>query len=322
MIDLRALQQGQNYTSIDPQALLPSTRYGSLPRRFPDYPNEFEVSRQQRPNYYGSLPRNFERSMNANYYDRMCQRDVYNPNYNDDLNTRRGMYGPTQKQADDMLLSQYANYVNNQINAAGFLDDPYESQPVYNEMIPDYTSTQPLQDFTTFERPSQTYMPTYIQSQPVTPFMQDVADPLPRVQPYQSMTYDPRLASTGDYVYSRREQNYGTRPSQPIGNYGNYNYPYRNVRTDSILYPDYANQNLPQRSQYWNTMPASYMSQHNNNYDIRWPTYSQQVKPYYASTQPRPQPQPYSGMSTSMWAGENRPRGRTMQRTQPSRWNY
>lgn len=285
MIDLRALQQRQNYTSIGgdqaAQQQRLTGRYGSLPRR--GVQDQYSSSSYtRRPNYYGSLPRNFESNMLNDYYDGTnyplttnyqplnqysrstlgldrpsYQQQLFDENLTsqrrplsfDDLSTRQytNEYGP--KQADDMLLSQYASYVNNQINAAGFLDDPYEVQKY--ELTPDYTPTQPpLQDLTTFDR--QQYMPSYVQSQPVTPFMQDIADPLPR---QQQMTYDP--LKSGDYVYSRREQNYGSRPAQPVGNYGNYNYPHRNVRAaaDSLMYPEY------NKSRYWNTMPTSLYGQ-------------------------------------------------------------
>lgn len=321
---------------------------------------------RQRLNYYGSLPRNFETSgMMSDYYDADLQYpplsqqipsvysrsaaqldqpasyypfvDELNPRRRpmsyDDLTTRHASlideYGSAEnrKAADDMLLSQYANYVNNQITAAGFLDDPllYEgsARPTCADLIPDYTSTQPLPDYTTFDRP-QTYLPSYFQSQP---FLLDVADPFSRVQqPYQSMTYDPRLSSTtGDYVYSRKEQNYGSRPTQPIGNYGNYNYPHRNVRVaaDSLLYPtDYLNQNQAtniyrsdqRRPTYWSTPTSLYTDTrlppttnlYGRQHDV-YPTdpyaprnyplnnnYEQSRRSYLCSTQPKAHPQPYS----------------------------
>lgn len=445
MIDLRALQQRQNYTSIDQQDLnpRPGLRYGSLPRRVQQSYGTDSYS-TQRPNYYGSLPRNFERgSLTNDLYDGLYPnlQDVYpqsqrtqysrsslglDPPYQqqfneelptqrrplsyDDLTGRQGSfvndYGPgildqtQRKQADDMLLSQYANYVNSQINAAGFLDDPYETsqmkttQPYNIDLTPDYTPTQPILDMTTFDRlaggQQSTYMPSYVQSQTVTPFHQEVAEPLSRLQPggvydprlqtasydprlqsglqygaynpnlqsglQSSLNYDPRLSRTsGDYVYSRREQNYGSRPTQPIGNYGNYNL--RSLRGgDPLTYPDYLNQNLqqPQRQRYFNTMPSSSIysqrglldpmsfqgqqnvydrqtatsvteppmhqsvNRYNNNYaDERWPLQgqAQQLKPYSCSTQPRPQPQPYT---SSMYASRI---GKRAPSLPPNRWN-
>jgi hypothetical protein len=466
MIDLRSLQQQQQPRSWDTAAdynRLPtsSQRYGSLPRRSNQAADQYLDATSRRSNLYGSLPRNFER---ADLYDELYtlsqqQQQIpstytrsaaqldrqYYPAYIDPAPVRRRPasyddltgrqyatddYGATRRlddYSDDMLLSQYANYVNTQINAAGFLDDPlmiptssaYPTSQAYSAgatyptpagqgylagytgvATPDYTP--PLADYTYADRVHQA------QSQPVPSYVSDFAAEIPRASlagqnaaydvrnatydvrnaaydqrstatygprmttsmydqrlptydqrlPDQRLptydqcltdqrlptytqrpTYDARLpmydqrlslydrlpsaTTSGDYVYSRREQNYGTRPTQPIGNYGNYGY--RTTRPGD----PYSGSNY-QRQSAWNTLPASmytgdqrwdtsrnYQIQPTDygqrSFDDRWPVgYGQeqqrQKASYLCSTQPKAQPQPYGQANQSAFLARCRER--------------
>ncbi|KAI6175357.1 hypothetical protein M3Y97_00680100 [Aphelenchoides bicaudatus] len=368
--------------------------YGSLPRNFErgdlyDSTGFYSLPQQQLPSAYTRSAAQLDRQYYPSYFDTTPVRR--RPASYDDLTGRLAADNLTSRQfaaddynaarrvdeygtnvADDMLLSQYANYVNTQINAAGFLDDPlltetnrYAGQS-YPSASQNYLSgtTYP----STYPASAQAYIATYpgvatpdytpplsdytyadrvfnAQSQPVASYITDYAGELPRVNipnqsiynqrsatydprlqptydlslPSGSATYDPRLSTTtGDYVYSRRENNYGSRPAQPIGNYGNF--AYQTMRAGN------PNLNAYQQRSTWNTLPASYITNPQwestqrlptslydrqqvvqptdlyaqRSFDERWPAgYSQQPQriPYSCSTQPRAVPQPYSQTS-------------------------
>ncbi|KAI6220813.1 hypothetical protein M3Y99_01590700 [Aphelenchoides fujianensis] len=394
LMDLRAANANNTWSSgavgDDWQTPTRSTRprdraydgaYGSLPRGYSDrdqwdstatYP---PANRRSQP--YGSLPRDFERWMDVEGADGWLNQYPTAsrfPSAGRRFGTRIDEYGvprsarTTAPAEDTTLLSDYANYVNAQINAAGFLDDP---DGVYAQS----TRRQPLLYTTTVDeagmlRPTAPYYDpadfgedlamrraNASMMRPQVPFVGSADDvyTLPPAARYPTasstarsrygQTFGTPMVSsmpstllqqpspTADFVYSRREANYGARPQQPIGDYGNF---------ELRRAMDYANRN-PMSGEEWRqtggTFPrtdptAAYWAQQqqplgydvlggiggsfapppsfrtprqpppNGNWDARWPqsapnTYTRPPPMYACSTQPRPQPQPYYHLSPS-----------------------
>ncbi|CAD5219158.1 unnamed protein product [Bursaphelenchus okinawaensis] len=320
MIDLRNLHS----YDLDDNTLINSmmNQYGS-PRQ--------DTTRQTRTNMYnryGSLPRDFERTNyertnfdNTPYYppsnipglysgsaQNLYQQDRYkapisdrnfnsvNPYCtlprNNNFQRYSNLSYPSQEQiqCNDAILTQYASYVNDQIDNAGFIDDFNYPTTIRQENILDQPQ-RPVPDYYSYQQIPNQYATSRVIQQPL---MQQTMPTY--LQP-----------TTTDYVYSRRDNNYGSRPIQPIGDYGNVlynriklNQPTNDLRNDNTSDPYAAySMNRPQRT--WNTLPSpyalqpSYRSPHiplNNNFNEPWPC-PQYPRSYHYSTQPRPQPQPY-----------------------------
>ncbi|KAI6206833.1 hypothetical protein M3Y94_00959000 [Aphelenchoides besseyi] len=326
--------------------------YGSLPRGYTNERDQWDTqiyAQRGRAQPYGSLPRDFERWMDVEGAE-----ELYRPSR---FGTRR--YGAriddygrrAQPTEDTTLLSDYANYVNAQINAAGFLDDPTQLESTPARQRPAYLADDPtvyrpptsrydtMDDNYSIRRPTQSILRSH------APFVGSADDvyTTTRYPPGTTMTR-PRYGAgpmtlqkqspSADFVYSRREANYGARPVQPIGDYGNYelrramDYANRNpVGVDPWQQPtayqtptgyqqsvgyqqptNYPSTQLPSNLTYGTYTPAYRTPRQpvntmplNGNWDVRWPTtqptYPPRMPSYTCSTQPRPQPQPYYQLS-------------------------
>lgn len=367
MIDLRYLGQDGRYnppTAVMSDFSRPSRQYGSLPRS--------SALKQRLPqgynyaNMYGSLPRDFERAgiiqseayppndipglysksaqnlNNLPMRSSMMEQDMYN-NYNNPYCTlpRQSRARPqffddsaAPMLSNDAMLSQYANYVNSQIDNAGFWNDPMDyandlRQPMdtitrqamdpstrqqqYNSLTRqgiDPITRQPIMDPLRQQLLDPYYQPSvesyaYQQIPQEYAFSQQVYQPVP--QYVQQQPYN-------DYVYSRREGNYGSRPLQSVGDYGNIHRPRIMKPRSDVINQNYMDMYDPMSSympmtpsyRQYSTLPSNTLSSLqdpyrpkyqplNNNYNEPWPTTSL-LRPYMTSSQPRSLQQPYTGM--------------------------
>ncbi|KAE9548147.1 hypothetical protein FO519_008641, partial [Halicephalobus sp. NKZ332] len=250
MIDLRYLQQ-QPYSRLANQPLPSSDyastvpHYGSLPRI--DYPAKNRIppgsqlrdftSRRNQSYGYGSLPRNYERYLDSMEQSLMGssssrapgnlsrsllnlnQTENYLPSYtqNQQRSFARSANYIDQMAMDDMLLnrqtapgggnmlSQYANYLNNQFLLTQ--RDSYE-EPLREPFGLSPPMPPPMEDFSTNYPQAHQYYSTTT-NQPVPNYTNQIDQSVyGRAGPSQ--------------VYSRTERNYGSRPTQVFGDYGNY----------------------------------------------------------------------------------------------------
>ena len=192
--------------------------YGSLPRNYERYLDSMEQSLMgssssrlpgnlsrsllnlnQTDAYLPSYPQNQQRAFtrSANCIDQMAMDDLF---LNRQLNQ-----APMRTTGGGNMLSQYANYLNNQFllsqrdNYEDPLREPFDLSP---PMPP------PMEDFSvTYPQAHQYYSTTL--DQPVPSYANQLDSSLyGRTGPSQ--------------VYSRTERNYGSRPTHVVGDYGNY----------------------------------------------------------------------------------------------------
>uniref|UniRef100_A0AC34PZ65 Uncharacterized protein n=1 Tax=Panagrolaimus sp. JU765 TaxID=591449 RepID=A0AC34PZ65_9BILA len=233
--------------------------YGSLPRI--DYParnrlntglRDFSSRSNQNQMYnYGSLPRNYERYLDSmeqslmaptmpnvseNYsrsLSNLNQMDSYYPQYLQQQQQQQPqMFTRSANQIDQMpfddmflsgnlnqipsnvtgrgdMVSQYANYLNNQFLSAQ--RDAYDDQMAMTNQL-DYSPPMPppMKDINLpYNQPRPYYSSNPMLDQSIPNYLNQT-DQMMFEQPGPSQ------------VYSRNERNYGSRPSQMIGDYGNY----------------------------------------------------------------------------------------------------
>uniref|UniRef100_A0A7E4UYB0 C2 domain-containing protein n=1 Tax=Panagrellus redivivus TaxID=6233 RepID=A0A7E4UYB0_PANRE len=294
----------------------PPYSYGSLPRNYERYldstfndDSRFAQNILPQPSMPMTAPSNISRSMynlnqTENYYPQFMPESTFTRqptaqygrslNYIDQMLPADDLYGSSRNintgtlTGRDNMLSQYANYLNNQFLLTQH-DPLAEEQPAppphsYN-LSP--SLPPPMEDFTAaYNQTQQLYNQAMLNRDAS---LSNTLQMQQQLQQQKQQQYENEVSSSmygslpPSQVYSRREYNYGSRPAHAIGDYGNYLHNRAQSLRQLDNLQDFVNHNVgvvPNNLPQVNTFsPATYgyqPSPWNNGFNSTFQTYQQQ----------------------------------------------